>query len=122
MTMKLTDPQFEILAAAAARGDNELVRGEHADERTLRSLAARHIGTLRYERVGARKVVTSLYVTFNGWMVYTEEARRRDQAAEVERNARPQTVPARREVDPFVVHTQCAQALREAAIDAAFAI
>jgi hypothetical protein len=120
--MKLTDPQFEILAAAAARGDNEIIRGEHADERTLRSLAARHIGTLRYERVGARKVVAGLYVTFNGWLVYTDEARRRGQAAEVERNARPQAVPVRREVDPFVVHTQCAQALREAAIDAAFAI
>lgn len=119
--MKLTDPQFEILAAAAARGDNLIVRGEHADERTLRSLAARHIGTLRYERIGARKVVSGLYVTFNGWMVYTDEARRRDQAAEVARNARP-AAPARREVDPFAVHTQCAQALREAAIDAAFAI
>lgn len=120
--MKLTDPQFEILAAAATRGDNEIRRGEHADERTLRSLAARHIGTLRYERIGARKVVSGLYVTFNGWMVYTDEARRRDQAAEVERNARPCQSAQRREVDPFAVHTQCAQALREAAIDAAFAI
>lgn len=121
--MKLTDPQFEILAAAATRGDNEIRRGEHADERTLRSLAARHIGQLQYERVGARKVVSGLYVTFNGWMVYTDEARRRDQIAEVECNARIRTQPAQRPVsDPFAVHTQCAQALREAAIDAAFAI
>lgn len=120
--MKLTDPQFEILAAAASRGDNVLVRGEHADERTLRSLAARHIGTLRYERIGARKVVAGLYVTFNGWMVYTDEARRREQAARVERNARSCPSAQRPVSDPFAVHTQCAQALREAAIDAAFAI
>jgi hypothetical protein len=121
MTMKLTDPQFEILAQAAAEGTNVIERGADADERTLRSLAARHIGTLQYERVGARKVVTGLYVTFNGWMVYTDEARRRDQAAEVERNARP-TAITQQPADPFAVHTRCAQALQEAAIDAAFAI
>jgi hypothetical protein len=120
--MKLTDPQFEILAQAAAEGTNVIERGADADERTLRSLAARHIGTLQYERVGARKVVTGLYVTVNGWMVYTEEARRRDQAAEVERNARPATPAQHPAADPFAVHTRCAQALRETAIDAAFAI
>lgn len=117
--MKLTEAQFRILAQAAAEGTNVIERGADATEATLRSLAARHIGTLQYTQVGLRKVVCGLYVTTAGWLVYSDEARRRDAAERVEANARG---TRSRQADPFAVHTQSAQARREAWIDAAFAI
>lgn len=116
---KLTEAQFEILAAAAARGDDMIRRGEDATEATLRSLAARHIGDLRYEQVGRRRIVTGLEVTFAGWLVYSREANEREQAARTEANARGTRAAA---ADPFAAHTATLQARREAAIDAAFAL
>jgi hypothetical protein len=116
--MKLTEAQFRILAQAAAEGTNVIERGADATEGTLRSLAARHIGRLEYQHIGARKVVAGLYVTVNGWLIWSEESRRRDTEQRTADNARIRTQPA----DPFAVHTQSAQARREAMIDAAFAI
>jgi hypothetical protein len=116
--MKLTDAQFRLLDEAAARGDDEIAR-EYAQERTLRSMAAHRVGILVHQQLGRRKVVTGLTVTNAGWRVYGEEARRREEAARIEANARGARLT---EPDPFAVHTQSAQARLEAAIDAAFAI
>src|SRR5262249_49842411 len=48
--MTITDAQYRILAEAAARSASTIVRGEHASERTLRSMAKRRIGTLVYQQ------------------------------------------------------------------------
>jgi hypothetical protein len=117
--MQLTDAQYRLLDEAAARGDNEIARGVDANERTLRSMAAHRVGILVHQQLGRRKVVTGLTVTTAGWRVYGEEARRREEAARIAANARGARLT---ESDPFAVHAQSAQARREAAIDAAFAI
>lgn len=119
MTQQLTDAQYRILDEAAARGDAEILRGEDASEKTLRSLAARHLATLVTEMTGRRTVVVGARVSTPGWLAWSAERDRRAEAARVAaRAAGP--IPAT--ADPFAAYANSPQARREAAIDAAFAI
>lgn len=110
---RLTDPQYRALSLAADRGDNLVVRTLDASEATLRSLAARNIGTLEYDVVGRRQIVAGLYVTFAGWLVWSRERDARTRAEQAARNAAIK-------VDPFAVHADTREARTAAAIDMAF--
>ena len=117
--MQLTDAQFRLLGDAAARGDIEILRGEDASEATLRSLARRHLAELVYEPIGLRRVVTAARINTAGWLAWSREADRRDEA---ERIAAIVAGPARVEPDPFAVYASTAEARLAARIDAAFAV
>lgn len=113
--MQLTDTQYEILTAAAVRGDNEILRGEDATESTLRSLAARNVGNLLTMMVGRRKVVIGLCVTRAGWIIWDREADKRGH-----NRTSPTPVRTTDTTDPFAVFTNTREHELNNMIDNAF--